>query len=77
MKYARRGKPAASEAIHPGPVVAVSLTAASQTGPPQPSNPDPKDPQAVDVPWYRMVVEVALHDRLEPLARLRDGAPIV
>jgi hypothetical protein len=38
---------------------------------PQPEQPDAKGPQAVEVPRYRMVVEVALHDRPEPLARLR------
>ena len=65
------GKPTASESIHPGQVVTVPLTAASQTGPPQPRNPGPEDPQAVDIPRYRVVVEVASHDRLEPLARLR------
>jgi len=61
----------AYQAIHPGPGVAVSLTATDQTRPPQPCQPDPKGPQGVAVSRYRMVVEVALHDRLEPLARLR------
>ena len=32
-----------------------------------------KHAQAREVPWYRVVVEVALHDRLEPLAGLAHG----
>src|SRR5215470_2671305 len=71
MKSARRGEPTGSEQIEAVPVGAGALAAAAQNRPPEPQHPDPKGPQAVEVPRYRMVVEVALHDRPEPLARLR------
>ena len=35
--------------------------------------PDPETPQTREVSWYRVVVEVALHDRLEPLSGLGHG----
>jgi hypothetical protein len=38
---------------------------------PQPGQPVPKGPQAVEVPRYRVIVEVALRDRPEPFARVR------
>jgi len=51
----------------------VALATMEQLRAPQPQQPDPKGPQAVEVPRYCMVVEVALHDRPEPLARFRHG----
>jgi len=71
MKNARQRDPAASEQIDTVPVRAGALAAAAQNRPPEPQHPDPKRPQAVEVSRYRVVVEVALHDRPEPLARLR------
>ena len=53
------------------PVETVALAALAQLGPPQSGQPVPKDPQAVEVSRYRVIVEVALHDRPEPLARVR------
>src|SRR5208283_1228380 len=53
----------------PGP--AVALTAMPQLRVPQAGQPNPKGKQAVEVPRYRVVVEVALHDRLEPLLGFR------
>src|SRR5271169_2275849 len=38
---------------------------------PQPGQPVPEGPQTVEVSWYRVIVEVALHDRPEPLGRVR------
>jgi hypothetical protein len=38
--------------------------------PPMPSYPTPEYAETVDVSRYRIVVEVALYDRLEPLAGL-------
>src|ERR1700732_2373798 len=39
--------------------------------PPVHQHPLPQHPQAIEVSWYRVVVEVALHDRLEPFAGSR------
>ena len=50
------------------PVGRPFLPATAQGAPPEPRHPFP---QAVEVPRYRVVVEVALHDRPEPLAGLR------
>ena len=36
-------------------------------------HPIPKQPQTREVSWYRVVGEVALHDRLEPSASLGHG----
>jgi hypothetical protein len=58
--------------MHPCPVAAVALATLDQLRTPQPSQPSPKHPQAAEVPGYRMVVEVALHDRPEPLPRGGD-----
>src|SRR6266404_4007930 len=57
--------------MHSVPGAAVALATMEQLPLPQPGQPDPKGLQAVEVPWHRVVVEVALHDRPEPLARLR------
>ena len=39
--------------------------------PPESAESFPKYPQTVEVAWYRVIVEVALHDRLEPLSCFR------
>jgi hypothetical protein len=52
-------------------VEAAALAASAQLGSPQSDEPIPKGLQAVEVAGYRMIVEVALHDRPEPLARVR------
>ena len=54
------------------PVETVALAALAQLSSPQPGQPVPKDPQAVEVSRYRVIVEVALHDRPEPLAGVRN-----
>ena len=41
--------------------------------PPMPSEPIPEDAETGDVPRYRIVVEVSLHDRLEPFTGLAHG----
>ena len=72
MQHARGGQPAGREFTQSVPVEAVALAALAQLGSPQPGQPVPKGPQAVEVSRYRVIVEVALHDRPEPLARVRD-----
>src|SRR5215472_2061216 len=71
MQHTRLGQPTISQPSHPFPGAAVALATMKQLRAPQPSQPSPKGPQAVEVPRYRMVEEVALYDRLEPLPRLR------
>ena len=72
MQHARSGQPASRELTQSVPVEAVALAALAQLRSPQSGQPFPKGPQAVEVSRYRVIVEVALHDRPEPLARLRD-----
>ena len=72
MEHARHGeasgRPASSMRSQLQPV---ALAATPQLRAPQPSHPFPEQPEAVEVSRYRVIVEVALHDRPEPLARLR------
>jgi len=48
----------------------VSLAPAAQRTPPQPKDPISKCPQTREVSWYRVIVEVALDDRLQPSSGL-------
>jgi hypothetical protein len=50
----------------------MSLAAMDQNSPPEQDNPVAKHGQIVDISRYRVVVEVALHDRAKPLARSWD-----
>src|SRR5208337_3808796 len=68
----RSGQPAGRQLTQAVPVEAVALAALAQLSSPQAGQPVPKGPQAVEVSRYRVVVEVALHDRPEPLSRLRN-----
>ena len=47
------------------------LATASKSTPPEHKHPIPKHTQTREVSWYRVVVEVALDDRLEPFSSLR------
>ena len=47
------------------------LAATNESPPPESSHPFPKDTQTIEISRHRVVVEVASHDRLEPLPRLR------
>ena len=72
MQHVRDGQPAGREFTQSFAVEAMALAAWAQLGSPQPGQPVAKEPQAVEVSRYRVIVEVALHDRPEPLARVRD-----
>src|SRR6266849_10147671 len=72
MQHARSGNPPLNETVNAIPVGPVLLTPTDQCPPPEPSHPLSKCAQAVDVSRYRVVVEVALYDRLEPFSRLLD-----
>ena len=49
------------------------LASATQCVPPEPQQSMPESSQAADVSRDRVVVEVALYDRLEPFASLSHG----
>ena len=66
MKHPRSGYPSFCQLVEPGPVHPVPLAASAQSPSPESSHPYPEDPQSEEVSRYRVVVEVALHDRLEP-----------
>jgi hypothetical protein len=70
MEHVRLGKPSVCQKVHSGPREPMPLTATKESPPTESSHPFPKDPEAIEVSRYRVVVEVASHDRLEPLARL-------
>jgi len=71
MEHARLGKPADRQELRAGLREPVLRAAADKSPPPRSSHPFPKDPQMIEISRCRVEVEVALHDRLEPLARLR------
>ena len=72
MENTRLGNPASSQLSHPRPRQAMLLAPMDQRGPPEPDHPIAECGQTVGVSRYRVVVEVALYDRLEPLSRLLD-----
>jgi hypothetical protein len=55
-----------------GPIGPVLLAPTTECPSPEPCHPVSKYVQPVQVPRYRVVVEVPLDDRLEPLSRLLD-----
>jgi len=70
MERSRLRKPSLSqnEDVRPGDPALLAPTANGT--PPERKHPIPKHAQTREVSWYRLVVEVALHDRLEPLTGL-------
>jgi hypothetical protein len=71
MENTRLGNPAISQLVHPLPRQVMLLAPMDQRGPPEPGHPIAESGQAVSVSRYRVIVEVPLHDRPEPLASLR------
>jgi hypothetical protein len=72
MEHARFGKPAFCQSVHSSPDEPVLLAPSAECPPPEPCHPFAKYTQPVQVSWYRVIVEVALDDRFEPLSRLLD-----
>src|ERR1022692_3641603 len=68
MKNTRLGNPSVSQLSHPRPRQMMLLAPMDQHGPPEPDYPIAECGQTVNVSRYRVVVEVAFHDRSEPLA---------
>ena len=71
MKHSRLGKPSLSQGEDACPRDSVLLAPAAKGTPPQHQHPIPKPAQTLKIPGYRVVVEVGLHDRLEPSAGVR------
>src|SRR5215468_10512187 len=70
MERTGLGKPTLRQGKDARPGGRASLTAAAQTAPPERHHPVTKNTQAGEVSRHRVVVEVALNDRLEPFASL-------
>jgi RNA-directed DNA polymerase len=68
----RLREPPISQSSHSRPCQVMLLAPMDQHGPPEPSYPIAKCRQTVGVSRYRVVVEVALRDRSEPLTSLRN-----
>src|SRR6516225_6160786 len=73
MKHSGFRNPSATQRQRAVPREPILLAPATQSAPPQSQQSLPEHREAVEVSWYRVVVEVALRDRLEPSSRLRDG----
>jgi len=73
MELARLRKPSLSQNEDARPWDTAFLAPATNSSPPERQHPIPKHPQTGEVARYRVVVEVALHDRLEPLSGLGHG----
>jgi hypothetical protein len=71
MENTRLRYPSVSQLPYFRPVQGPALASREQDASPEPNYPIAKSTQAVDVSWYRMVVEVTLHDRAEPCTGLR------
>ena len=69
MEHTGAREPAVTKLEHARPGQAL-LAATTQCVPPEPKHPVAKQTQTADVSRHRVVVEVALHDGLEPIASL-------
>src|SRR5229473_3490980 len=73
MEHSRLRKPVLSQGEDTLPGDRPFLAAAAKCMPPMPKHPIPEYAETVEVPRYRVVVEVALYDRLEPVTGLTHG----
>src|SRR5713226_8637604 len=73
MERSRLRKPSLSQTEDARPVDPAFLAPAAKSTPPERKHPIPKHTQTREVSRYRVVVEVALYDRLEPSASLGHG----
>jgi hypothetical protein len=71
MQHARLRQPASSQAVHSRPGETAALAALDKLRMPEPRQPEAKDPQAIEIARYRVIVEVALRNRPQPLPRVR------
>jgi hypothetical protein len=73
MEHARLRKPSSAQLEHASPRDPTLLAPAAKSAPPQSQQSVPERREANEVSWHRVVVEVALHDRIEPSTRLGHG----
>ena len=73
MKHSGFRNPSLAQRQRAVPREPILLAPATQSAPPQSKQSLSEHRKAVEVSWYRIVVEVALHDRFEPFASLRYG----
>ena len=73
MERPRLWNPSLSQLEGARPRDPTFLAPSANSTPPEREHPIPKHPQTRQVSWYREVVEVALHDRLEPSSGLGHG----
>lgn len=73
MERIRLRKPTLSQCEGARPRDPVFLAPTTKSSPPQRKHSIPKHPQTLEVSWYRVVVEVALDDRLKPSPGPRHG----
>ena len=65
MQDARNWDPPFLQSTHSRPVQIAPLAATNQNLPPKPGHPIAEYAKDIGVTWYRVIVEVALHDRFE------------
>jgi len=73
MERTRLRKPWLSQSESACPGDSAFLAPATNGSPPVRDHPIPEHSQTLEVSWYRVVTEVALHDRLEPSSGLGHG----
>jgi len=73
MEHTRVGKPLSGECKAASPRGLALLATTPECLPPKAKHSVPKDPEAIEISRHCVVVEVALHDRPEPLAGLGHG----
>src|SRR6266567_7067404 len=73
MERSRLRKPSLSQYKEARPVDPAFLAPSANGTPPESKHPIAEHSQTREVSWYRVVVEVALDDRLEPLSGLGHG----
>ncbi len=73
MERTRLGEPAVSQYKKARPVDSVFVAPTTNGTPPESKHPIAKHAQTLEVSRYRVVVEVALDDRMEPLSGLGHG----
>ena len=73
MENTRLREPSIFQLAHSLPVQVMFLAAATQDLSPEPSHSNTECTEDFEVTWYRVVVEVALDDRLEPFAGECNG----
>ena len=73
MEHTRLGKPLSGECKAASPRGLALLATTPECLPPKAKHSVPKDPEAIEILRHCVVVEVALHNRPEPLAGLGHG----